>query len=98
MIGRCEYGVVGRPKEKAFLLRHYPKAVVGVAEEVNRMQPRSEVPFEIQATFDSGPKPAGAASGHGPIAAPAPPASSAWSPCETAGRCRVPSSWSSTPT
>ena len=72
MIGRCEYGVVGRPGEKAFLLRHYPKAVVGVAEEVNRMRPLREVPFEIQATFESGPKPAGSASGHGPAASAGP--------------------------
>ena len=41
VIGQCEYGVVARPREKAFLLRHYPKAVVGVAEEVNRMRPRA---------------------------------------------------------
>ena len=98
VIGQCEYGVVARPKEKAFLLRHYPKAVVGVAEEVNRMRPRREVPFEIQATFESGPKPAGSASGHGLGAGTGPAVSSAWSPCGMAGRCRVPSSWCSTPT
>ena len=65
VIGQCEYGVVGRSKETAFLLRHYPKAVTGVAEELNRMQPRGEIPFEIQATFEGGPSSSGAASGTG---------------------------------
>jgi hypothetical protein len=66
VIGQCEYGVVARPKETPFLLRHYPKAVAGVAEELNRMVPRREIPFEIQATFESGQKSAGSASGAGP--------------------------------
>jgi hypothetical protein len=54
VVGSCEYGVVGRPGETAFLLRHYPKALVGVADELNRMQPRREIPFEIRATFEAG--------------------------------------------
>ncbi len=59
VVGSCEYGVVGRPKETAFLLRHYPKALVGVADELNRMLPRRGIPFEIQATFEVGPGSAG---------------------------------------
>jgi Protein of unknown function (DUF3386) len=65
VIGQCEYGVVGRPRESAFLLRHYPKALTGVAEELNRMQPRREIPLEIQARFETGARSAGAASGTG---------------------------------
>ncbi len=65
VIGQCEYGVVARPKETPFLLRYYPKAMTGVAEELNRMTPRPEIPFEIQATFDNGPKSAAGASGDG---------------------------------
>ena len=36
VIGECTYGVLARPKQTAFLLRHYPKAVagsVGIAPE-----------------------------------------------------------------
>ncbi len=66
VVGACEYGIVARPKQTAFLLRYYPKAVAGVAEELNRMQPRREIPFEIRATFEGGPRSAGSASGTGP--------------------------------
>jgi hypothetical protein len=72
VIGACEYGVVARPKETAFLLRYYPKAVTGIAEELNRMQPRREIPFEIQATFEGVPQPAGTASGAGSTPGPGP--------------------------
>lgn len=49
VIGRCDYGVL--PRQTPFLLRHFPKAVAGEAEAVNRLLPRREIPFEIQATF-----------------------------------------------
>src|SRR5262249_47689483 len=54
VVGQCQYGVLARPKQTSFLLRYYPKAVAGVAEELNRMIPQREVPFEIQATFEGG--------------------------------------------
>jgi hypothetical protein len=52
VIGACEYGVLARPKQTPFLLRHYPKAVAGRPEELNRLAPRSEIPLEVQAAFD----------------------------------------------
>src|SRR5262249_52552770 len=42
VIGACEYGVLARPKQTPFLLRHYPKAVAGRPEELNRLTTRSE--------------------------------------------------------
>src|SRR5262249_4109647 len=52
VIGACEYGVLARPGQTPFLLRHYPKAMAGSPEELNRMRPRPEVPLEIVATAD----------------------------------------------
>ena len=52
VVGRCEYGVLARPNQTPFLLRYYPKAVAGNPDEVNRLTPRRELPFEIQATFE----------------------------------------------
>ncbi len=52
IVGRCEYGVVARPGQTPFLLRYYPKAVAGKPGELNRLTPRREIPFEIQATFE----------------------------------------------
>jgi hypothetical protein len=53
VVGECEYGVLARPSQTPFLLRYYPKAVAGVADELNRMTPRRETPFEIQPTFEN---------------------------------------------
>jgi hypothetical protein len=52
VVGACEYGVLARPKQTPFLLRHYPKAIAGRPEELNRLTPRSENPLEIQATIE----------------------------------------------
>ena len=52
VVGRCEYGVLARPKQTPFLLRYYPKAVAGSPDELNRLTPRREIPFEIQSTFE----------------------------------------------
>jgi hypothetical protein len=52
VVGACEYGVLARPKQPPFLLRHYPKAIVGRPEELNRLTARSESPLEIQATIE----------------------------------------------
>jgi hypothetical protein len=50
VVGRCECGVLQR--RVPFLLRHYPKALSGSPEELNRMRPCKEVPFEILATIE----------------------------------------------
>ena len=52
VVGECQYGVLARPNQTPFLLRYYPKAVTGVADELNRMVPRREIAFEIRATFE----------------------------------------------
>ena len=46
VIGECTYGVLG--KKTPFLLRHYPKAVAGPADEIGALHPKAEIPFEIQ--------------------------------------------------
>jgi Protein of unknown function (DUF3386) len=48
VIGECTYGVLGRAKQSAFLLRHYPKAIAGSVAAINAIQPKKEIPFEIQ--------------------------------------------------
>jgi len=53
VVGECQYGVLARPDQTPFLLRYYPKAVAGVAAELNRMKPKGEIPFEIQPTFEN---------------------------------------------
>jgi hypothetical protein len=54
IVGRCEYGVVARPKQTPFLLRYYPKAVAGDPALLDRLTPNREIPFEIQASFTAG--------------------------------------------
>jgi hypothetical protein len=53
VVGECQYGVLARPKQTPFLLRYYPKAVAGNPDELNRLTPRREIPFEIQPTFQN---------------------------------------------
>jgi len=50
--GKCEYGVLER--EVPFLLRYYPKAIAGTADDVNQMAPHDKLPLEIMATVDQG--------------------------------------------
>lgn len=52
VVGACEYGVLARPQQTPFLLRYYPKAIAGIADELNRMTRRDEIPLEIMATID----------------------------------------------
>jgi hypothetical protein len=52
VVGVCEYGVLARPNRVSFLLRHYPKAMAGSADDLNRMKPCAKVPFEVTATLD----------------------------------------------
>ena len=47
--GRCEYGVLKR--EKAFLLRYYPKAVSGNPDDVAKLARHESIPLEIMPTF-----------------------------------------------
>jgi hypothetical protein len=49
--GQLDYGVLSRPAEPLFLLRHYSKAVAGKPDEVNRLQAKGH-PLEITAKFD----------------------------------------------
>ena len=57
VVGRCEYGVLARPNQTPFLLRYYPKAVAGNPDELNRLTPSREIPFEIQPTFETDSRP-----------------------------------------
>jgi hypothetical protein len=52
VVGRCDYGVLGRPKQTAFLLRHFPKALAGNPAELNRMAPYGRLPLEVVALCD----------------------------------------------
>ena len=52
VIGECTYGVLARPKAAAFLLRHYPKAIAGRLDDLHALQPKKEIPFEIQIQAD----------------------------------------------
>jgi hypothetical protein len=52
VVGACEYGVLARPNQPPFLLRYYPKAIAGKPDELNRMRPRPELPFEITAMVE----------------------------------------------
>jgi hypothetical protein len=54
IVGRCEYGVLARPKETPFLLRYYPKAVAGSPDALNSFIPQPEIAFEIKAKFENG--------------------------------------------
>jgi hypothetical protein len=50
VVGECRYGVLGRSNQPKFLLRHFPKAIAGNPEELNRMKPYGKLPLEIVAT------------------------------------------------
>jgi hypothetical protein len=52
VVGRCVYGVLARPRQTPFLLRHFPKALAGSAAELNKMQSYGKLPLEIVATFE----------------------------------------------
>ncbi|MBS0205548.1 MAG: DUF3386 family protein [Planctomycetes bacterium] len=49
VIGRCEYGVLKR--DKAFLLRYYPKAVSGKPENLARLVRNESIPLEVIPAF-----------------------------------------------
>lgn len=51
VVGQCDYGVLARPKQTAFLLRHFPKALAGNPDELNQLKPHGKLPLEIAATI-----------------------------------------------
>ncbi len=51
VVGACTYGVLGSEKQTAFLLRHFPKALAGEPDELNKMQSLGKLPLEVAATF-----------------------------------------------
>ena len=53
VVGDCRYGVLARPNQTPFLLRHYPKAIAGNPDELNKMEPHGKLPLEIVATIDA---------------------------------------------
>jgi hypothetical protein len=52
VVGSCRYGVLARPNKTPFLLRHFPKAMAGAPDELNRMQPQGKLPLEVVAVID----------------------------------------------
>jgi hypothetical protein len=52
VVGRCVYGVLARPRQTPFLLRHFPKALAGAPAELNKMQAYGKLPLEIVAAFE----------------------------------------------
>ena len=53
VVGRCVYGVLARPKQTPFLLRHFPKALAGSPGELNKMRPHGKLPLEMVAAIES---------------------------------------------
>jgi hypothetical protein len=51
VVGECRYGVLARPKQTPFLLRHFPKALAGNPEELNKLRPHGKLALEIAATI-----------------------------------------------
>jgi hypothetical protein len=51
VVGVCEYGVLARPKQTPFLLRHYPKAIAGQPEALNQLKAHGKLPLEIVASI-----------------------------------------------
>jgi hypothetical protein len=52
VVGECRYGVLARPNQTPFLLRHFPKAIAGNPDELNKLAPHGKLPLEIVATID----------------------------------------------
>src|SRR5262245_39272443 len=52
VVGECRYGVLARAKQIPFLLRHFPKAMAGSPDELNKLKPYGKLPLEVGATCD----------------------------------------------
>jgi hypothetical protein len=50
--GKCRYGVLARSGQTPFLLRHFPKAIAGNPDELNKRRPHGKLPLEIVATIE----------------------------------------------
>lgn len=50
VVGECRYGVLARAKQIPFLLRHFPKAMAGSPDELNKLKPHGKLPLEVVAT------------------------------------------------
>src|SRR5262249_31489302 len=53
VVGECRYGVLARPNQTPFLLRHYPKAIAGNPDELNKREPHAKLPLERVAPIDA---------------------------------------------
>jgi hypothetical protein len=53
VVGECRYGVLARPKQTPFLLRHHPKAIAGNPDELNKLRPHGKLPLELTATIEA---------------------------------------------
>ena len=51
VVGQLDYGVLARPAQTPFLLRHYSKTVAGTSDEVNALKPKG-ARLEIVPRFD----------------------------------------------
>ena len=54
VVGACTYGVLARPNQTPFLLRHFPKALDGRPDDLNRLRPLDKLPLEVVATVEGG--------------------------------------------
>ncbi len=52
VVGKCVYGVLARPRQTPFLLRHFPKGMAGSPAELNKMQAYGKLPLEVVAAFE----------------------------------------------
>ncbi|HEY4312230.1 MAG TPA: DUF3386 family protein [Pirellulales bacterium] len=52
VFGLLNYGVLARPQQTPFLLRHYPKAVSGKPDELNHITMQGQSRFEFVPHFD----------------------------------------------
>jgi hypothetical protein len=52
VVGECRYGVLARPNQTPFLLRHFPKAIAGNPDELKKAHAHGQLPLEVVATVD----------------------------------------------
>jgi hypothetical protein len=53
VVGSCQYGVLARANKTPFLLRHFPKAMAGHPDDLNKLQPYGKLPLEVVATVNA---------------------------------------------
>src|SRR5262249_9749561 len=52
VVGECRYGVLARTNQTPFLLRHFPKAIAGKRDEVNKLHTHGRLPLEMVASIE----------------------------------------------